>query len=238
MGEAFNEGPRQKPWEMPGAGSVSFPITHKNAETQKWFNQGVALLHSFWFYEAERSFRWCLQLEPDNAMAWWGLARSQSGGKRGKEFLQEAVKRKSGVSERERMYIEADAASQLPEIGEKAGDGNGRRILERLVMKFPDDLEAKAFLALDTMGENRMGTELLVRDVLSKAPDHPGAHHYRIHNWDGKDPEFALVSCRRYGEIAPAVGHALHMPGHVYAGAGMWQEAAIAMDAATRVEKR
>jgi peroxiredoxin len=238
MGEGFNEGPRQKPWEIPGTGTVSFPITHKNAETQKWFNQGVVLLHSFWYYEAERSFRWCLQLEPDNAMAWWGLARSQSGGKRGKEFLQEAVKRKASVTERERMYIESDAASVLPEVGEKADGRAGRLIMERLVMKYPDDLEAKAFLALDTMGENRMGTELLIREILAKAPNHPGAHHYRIHNWDGKDPEFALESCRKYGEVAYGIGHAVHMPGHVYAGAGMWHEAAISMDAATRVEKK
>jgi peroxiredoxin len=238
MGEGFDEGPRQKPWEIPGAGHVSFPITHKNAETQKWFNQGVALLHSFWYYEAERSFRWCLQLEPENAMAWWGLARSQSGGKRGKEFLQEAVKRKANVTVRERLYIESDAAGALPELGAKTEEQRGRQILERLVMKYPDDLEAKTFLALDMMGGARMGAELLIREVLAKAPDHPGAHHYRIHNWDGKDPEFALVSCRRYSEVAPAVGHAVHMPGHIYAGAGMWHEAAISMDAATRVEKK
>ena len=185
MGEGFNEGPRQKPWEMPGVGKVSFPITHKNAETQKWFNQGVALLHSFWYYEAERSFRWCLQLEPDNAMAWWGLAQSQSGGKRAKEFLQEAVKRKGSVSERERLYIGADAAGLLPELGVKGEEMQRRRLLERLVMKYLDDLEAKTFLALDMMGSARMGAELLIREVLAKAPDHPGAHHYRIHNWDG-----------------------------------------------------
>lgn len=237
IGEGFDEGPRQRPWEIPGAGHVSFPITHSKPETQKWFNQGIALLHSFWYYEAERSFRWCLKLEPDNAMAWWGLARSQAGAKRGKEFLQEAVKRKAGVTDRERLYIEADAAVQLPGIGEKPEGRKGREVLERLVMRYPDDLEAKAFLALDTMIDNRMGTELLVREILAKAPDHPGAHHYRIHNWDGKDPEFALASCRRYGEVAPAIGHARHMPGHVYAGAGMWHEAAISMDAATRVEK-
>ena len=238
MGEGFNEGPRQKPWEMPGVGHVSFAITHKNPETQKWFNQGVALLHSFWYYEAERSFRWCLQLEPENAMAWWGLAGSQAGGKRAKEFLQEASKRKGGVSERERLYIEADVAGLIPDLGAKGDEQQRRNLLERLVMKYPDDLEAKAFLALNMMGSARMGAELLIREILAKAPDHPGAHHYRIHNWDGKDPEFALVSCKRYGEVAYGIGHAVHMPGHVYAGAGMWHEAAISMDAATRVEKK
>lgn len=132
IGAGFNEGPRQRPWEIPGAGRVHFAITHKNPETQKWFDQGVALLHSFWFYEAERSFRWCLQLEPDNAMAWWGLARSQSGQERGKEFLQEAVKRKGSVSERERLYIEADTAGALPELGASSDSRGPRQILERL----------------------------------------------------------------------------------------------------------
>ena len=42
----------------------------------EWFDQGVTLLHSFWDYEAERAFRWCLKLEPENAMVYWGLARA------------------------------------------------------------------------------------------------------------------------------------------------------------------
>lgn len=79
IGESLNEGPRQKAWEFQGAGKVDFPIRHKNPETQKWFNQGVALLHSFWYFEAERAFRWCLHLEPDNAMAWWGLFHAAQG---------------------------------------------------------------------------------------------------------------------------------------------------------------
>ena len=104
-GEALDSGPRQKPWEIKLIGDTPFPITHKNPEVQKWFNQGNALLHSFWYYEAERSFRWCLKLEPENAMAWWGLSRAAQG-TRGKEFLREAVKRKGTVTERERWYIE------------------------------------------------------------------------------------------------------------------------------------
>src|SRR5579864_126028 len=78
-GQTFDVGPREKPWPMAGIGNAPFPITTKNPEVQQWFNQGNALLHSFWYYEAERSFRWCLKLEPDNAMAYWGLARSSSG---------------------------------------------------------------------------------------------------------------------------------------------------------------
>ena len=45
---------------------------------QTWFDQGNTLLHNFWWFEAERSFRWCLKLDPECAMAYWGLARATS----------------------------------------------------------------------------------------------------------------------------------------------------------------
>ncbi|MBM3810786.1 MAG: redoxin domain-containing protein [Acidimicrobiia bacterium] len=240
-GEAFDSGPRARPWEMKGTGQVSFPITAKNPEVQKWFNQGIVLLHSFWEYEAERAFRWCLKLEPDNAMAWWGLARATSG-ERSEEFVREAAKRKASVSERERLYIQAlEALHQRNPLRDRGDDyrereGEYRKVLESISVKYPDDMEARAMLALSGLGENRYGTERIVREILAAQPDHPGAHHYRIHNWNYHEPEQALESCRRYGEIAPGVGHALHMPGHVYATVGMWHEAAISMNSATRVE--
>ena len=95
-----------------------FPITTKVPEVQAWFDQGNTLLHSFWFEEAERSFRWCLKLDPDCAMAYWGLARCGLNWfargpldtpelKRYLDFLNEASRRKAAVSERERLYIEA-----------------------------------------------------------------------------------------------------------------------------------
>lgn len=242
-GEEFDVGPRQKPWEMSGIGRVHFPITTQNKEVQKWFDQGVTLLHSFWDYEAERAFRWCLKLEPENAMAYWGMARA-TGDKRSVEFIREAAKRKQKVTERERLHIESLEALYISErLRDRDDDYRQRnreykKILESIAVKYPDDMEAKALLALANMGDSRYGTELIVREILARQPDHPGAHHYRIHNWNYHEPEQALESCRRYGQIAPGVGHALHMPGHVFATAGMWHEAAISMDSATRAEKR
>ncbi len=245
-GAAFDSGPRQKPWVMEGIGSAPFPITTKNPEVQKWFNQGNAMLHSFFFYEAERAFRWCLKLEPDNAMAYWGLANAAQGD-RAQDFIREAVKRKDKVTERERLYIEASAAAVLPKPGSFQRDAPGAsedarresiKKLETLCLKYPDDMEARAYLALSTMGGDRYGTELVIREVLAKEPMHPGAHHYRIHNWDYHEPQTALESCRKYTDAVPNIGHAQHMPGHIYSIVGMWNEAAISMDAATRVEKR
>ena len=245
LGDAFDSGPREKPWKMQGIGEAHFPITTKNPEVQQWFDQGNALLHSFDFYEAERSFRWCLKLEPENAMAYWGLARAINGD-RGKDMIREAVKRRGQASEREKLYIDYLAAQMLPdplrtsdkpETAEQT-QHRAAKFLETLCVKYPDDMEAKALLALDKMGDDRYGTELIIREILTKQPDHPGAHHYRIHNWDYHEPEQALASAKRYGEIVPGIGHALHMPGHIYSIVGMWNEAAISMDSATRAEKQ
>ena len=194
-GEPFDTGPRTKPWPIPGIGEAHFAITTKNPEVQRWFDQGNALLHSFWYYEAERAFRWCLKLEPDNAIAYWGLARA-AGEERALDFAREALKRKDHVSERERLYIESLAAQLLPDpLRDKDGppnyqDRNRRykKILETICIKYPDDMEARALLALANMGDSRYGTELMIREILAKQPGHPGAHHYRIHNWTTMSP--------------------------------------------------
>jgi peroxiredoxin len=242
-GEAFDVGPRTRPVEMKDIGVANFPITHKNPETQKWFNQGNALLHSFWDYEAERSFRWCLKLEPENAMCYWGLARA-AGDERSAAFIKEAAKRKATVSDRERLYIEALEARERTDTLRDRGDDyqdrarDYKKILESICVKYPDDMEAKLLLALANMGDSRYGTETILREVQAKLPNHPGVHHYRIHNWNYHEPEQALKSAAKYGQVAPNIGHALHMPGHIYATVGMWNEAATAMDAATRTEVR
>ena len=70
-GEAFNEGPRQRAYLIPGMANVDFPVTTKNEEAQKFFNQGVSALHGFWYLEAERAFRQVNKLDPDCAMAYW-----------------------------------------------------------------------------------------------------------------------------------------------------------------------
>lgn len=250
QGTAFDSGLRQRPWKMEGIGHTHFPITTKVPEVQEWFDQGNTLMHSFWFEEAERSYRWCLKLDPDCAMAYWGLARTglnwfargpidEPELKRYVDFLTEAIRREDSITPRERMYIEAWATAYSSEFKGKERMQKLAKELQKIVLKYPDDVEAKALFALYTVGGgNALGTELVIRQVLEKEPDHPGAHHYRIHNWDHVDPEQALASCQQYGVVAPRIGHADHMPGHNYTKMGLWREAARSMDTATRVELR
>lgn len=247
MGTAFDTGMRTRPKALEGIGNAPFPITTSNPEVQKWFNQGNALLHSFWWEESERAFRWCLKLDPDCAMAYWGLAQggynwfapsrvSNDPKDRYQVFLQEAVKRKGKVSDRERMFIEAWEHAFKPGASNPAK--TLRDELGKIVAKYPDDVEAKVLLAFYNIdnGGSRSEAQRLIAEVLAVRPDHPGAHHATIHLWDYRDPVMALKSCQAYGTLAPRVGHALHMPGHAFSKMGMWHEAARAMDAATRTE--
>jgi peroxiredoxin len=236
FGEAYDEGPRERPSKIAGIGATHFAITTKNPDVQMWFDQGNTLLHSFWYYEAERAFRWASKLEPENPMPYLGLARSVGGGARARAFMKEATRRKDSASARERAYIEAFEIQHNTDIPASERRNKFVRAIESLVMKYPEDIEAKALLGDLKMGQDRVGTDLLMRQVLAVDPKHPGAHHYRIHNWDDEDGALALDSCRAYGDIAPGIGHALHMPGHIYAGVGMFHESAISLDSATRAE--
>ena len=64
---------------LEGQGTVHFPITTKSPEAQKFFDQGVAQMHSFWAREAERSFLQAAQLDPEAPMPHWGIAMVAAG---------------------------------------------------------------------------------------------------------------------------------------------------------------
>ena len=67
----------------------------------------------------------------------------------------------------------------------------------------------------------------ILRGLLVKAPDHPGVHHYIIHGFEGSSfAKDAWPSCEKYVQLVPNIPHALHMPGHIYAQTGRWEDAA------------
>ena len=76
-GSTFDEGPRSAAYLMDGlSDQVHFPVEGLTELAQKFFNQGITQQHGFWHFEAERSFRQVALLQPDCAMAYWGMARA------------------------------------------------------------------------------------------------------------------------------------------------------------------
>lgn len=91
---------------MGKTGGPEFPITTNNELALQFMNQGVGQLHGFWFWEAERSFRQVALLDPDCAMAYWGMAMAnKNNAGRAKGFIRHAIKLKDKSSAREQLYL-------------------------------------------------------------------------------------------------------------------------------------
>jgi tetratricopeptide (TPR) repeat protein len=162
---------------LEGQGTINFPITTKSAEAQRFFNQGVAQMHSFWAREAERSFLQAAKLDPEAPMPQWGIAMVSAGdwrprfqldsyatlfGKSGngrppaKSRALDAARKAvelSGVpgkaTEVEKLYIAAVMARRNPRT--KNPDEDFVKGLRAVLAKAPDDVEAKTYLALMLM---------------------------------------------------------------------------------------
>ncbi|HEX4071167.1 MAG TPA: peroxiredoxin family protein [Planctomycetaceae bacterium] len=230
-GEEFNQGPRQKAYLMGGTGDVHFAVSSKNPLVQKFIEQGIGQLHGFWFSEAERSFRQAARLDPNCGIAYWGMAQAaQLNPARAAQFAAEAVRHKTGLSERERMYIDA------------LTNDSGYRAL---MAKYPDDLEAKAF-EIWRLFPKGSATGAAVGDldyamglahtILRVNPMHP-IHHAVIHIADSTNRyRSGLESAAKSGDSAPSIGHMWHMPAHIYTPLKRYAEAAWQLEASLRTE--
>ena len=222
-------------------GTVSFPTSCAPA-VQKSFERGVALLHSFAYEEAGQQFQEIERQDPRCAIAYWGEAMSlyhllwmrtsDADIKRGQELLNKAQAIKA-KTQRERDYIAALAAFYRAPA---KGDYDQRTEAYAAAMKhvyeiYPKDMEAAVFYALALLGsgpdetENAKQAIAILNRLFEKNPDHPGIAHYLIHACD--NPNFAqqgLAAARVYAGIAPSSPHALHMPSHIFARLGLWQD--------------
>ncbi len=232
-------------------GRIDFP-TSAPAEAQKHFLRGALLLHSFEYDDAAEEFREAQKLAPGFAMAYWGEAMTynhplwmeQDAGSARKILDRLAPTKEARLAkaptEREKMYLEAVETLYGP--GDKAtNDRAYAGAMRRLHEKFPEDENAAAFYALALLGTcegkrdtaTYMEAAAIAEEVFAKNPLHPGAVHYLIHCYD--DPAHAPLGmrvARVYAKIAPAAGHALHMPSHIFFASGMWEEAAASNTAA------
>ena len=244
-GEAFNEGPRQQAFLMPGMPNITFPATTSSPEAHKFFVQGVGQIHGFWYFEAERSFRQAAAIDPDFAMAYWGMAMAnKSNTKRSKEFIAEAVSRKESVTDREQRYIDSmDKYLNADAKDKKARGANYAKALESLIYEYPEDFEARALLALhlwnnrssNNMAFSHLAVDALLQQVFQHNPMHP-CHHYRIHLWDYQRAKTALTSANKCGQTSPGIAHMWHMPGHIYSKLKRYDDACWQQEASARVD--
>lgn len=245
-------------------GSHHHTITTANPQAQRFFDQGLILVFAFNHPEAIRSFQEAARLDPQCAMAWWGVALAYGPNINQPmpdeavgpawEALQKALQLAPNASDQERAYIEALALRYLPQPPKDRAklDLAYADAMRQVAQRYPDDLDAQTLFAealMDTMpweywtkeGQPKPATrEVLasLETVLAKDPDHPGANHYYIHAVEASpNPERALASAHRLGNIAPDAGHLVHMPAHIYLRLGMYHDATLANERAIAADQ-
>ncbi|HKS04863.1 MAG TPA: hypothetical protein VJR92_01000 [Gemmatimonadaceae bacterium] len=226
-------------------GNVTFPVTC-NVEAQKRMSTAIAMLHSFWFPEARKTFESVVAADPKCGIAYWGVAMTHFGNPiaggttaqgqaDGWAAIQKGVAAGAG-SDRDRAYIDAGVAL----FRDHATANNRTRMaayevaLKSIVDRFPDDTEAKIFHAVMmvanapptdlTFAQQKKAAETLTA-LVKLQPKHPGLVHYIIHAFDSPPlANLALDAARQYANLAPAAPHALHMPSHTFTRLGLWDE--------------
>jgi tetratricopeptide (TPR) repeat protein len=234
---------------MEGIGDANLKITTNSDAAQAYFNQGLRLLHDFWYFESYRAFKEAARLDPSAAMAYWGEFEALNTGGPVNENAQAALQKASSladkISEHERFYIRA-AEHQIHEDkpDEKAAY---RREMETLVDRFPDDVDAQALLALAVMSgydtedrprEGQLYSQSILRNILAAHPENAAANHYWIHAMeDSSRPELALHSADVLASMAPNSGHMVHMPGHIYWRVGDYEKSRQSFVDSVRVDE-
>jgi tetratricopeptide (TPR) repeat protein len=228
---------------LAGLSDHTHPIATANPEAQKYFDMGLNLYFAFNKEESERAFRKAAELDPKAPMPQWGIAyalgpdintpRVPERDQGAFEAIAKARSLAASGAEAERDYVEAMASrySTDPKADLRALDKVYRTMMKQVMQKYPDDLDAATIYAESVMdlnpwkfwgpdGKPAADTpEILavLESVLRRDPGHIGANHFYIHAVEASpNPERALPSAVRLESAAPAAGHLVHMPGHIY----------------------
>src|SRR5947209_4422065 len=223
-------------------GIVHFPSSCLAAE-QKPVERGVAMLHSFWYEEAEKQFQQIEKNDPKCAIAHWGLAMSlwhQLWNRPDRAVLDRGGAELKSAKSLPGTPREKDYISALSKFYEHPGKPYQKRVtayskaMEKVYAKNSDDHEAAAFYALsllaaepdhDKTNATRKQAAAVLEKLFAEEPNHPGVAHYLIHTYDRPDmAQLGLPAARKYAQLAPAAPHALHMPAHIFARLGLWQD--------------
>lgn len=226
-------------------GKVTFP-TSCDPSVQPQFERGVAMLHSYWFIQARKTFEAVLQQDPNCAIAYWGIAVDLLGNTlaatptpQNLQMAWEALEKARAIgakTPRERDWIEALSAyyRDHEKVPVETRLLAYTKAMEQVTQRYPDDFEAWVFYALtlqasapkaDKTYANQLKSAAILERLLQQQPEHPGVAHFLIHAYDYPPlAEKGLPAARRYAGLAPAASHARHMPSHIYSMVGLWED--------------
>src|SRR6266446_5612808 len=249
-----------------GLGSYSRKVTTNSAEAQGYFDQGLGFLQGFNHRAAIRAFQQAAELDPECAMAHWGVAlacgphiNSTAVPPPVAEFawkeLERAQKNVGNASPVERALIGALAkryANPQPEDRSWLDRAYADAMREEW-KKYPRDPDIGALFAEAMMnlrpwdqwtpeGKPQPGTDEIIATldaVLKLKPNHPLANHLYIHAVEASpNPEHAIAAADRLRNLQPGLAHSVHMPSHIDIRTGQWLKAVDTNAKAVEADQR
>lgn len=247
-----------------GLGRHHRAISTGSTQAQRYFDQGLTLAYAFNHDEAIRSFTEAARLDPQCAMAWWGIAlcngphiNNPAMDEQRSAAAWAAVEKARSIhagTDVERRLIQAVAArySPDPQAPRAPLDQAYAAAMRDLWRDFPNDADIGCLFAESMMdlrpwdlwtldGRAQEGTpEILatLERVLQLDPMHPGANHLYIHAVEASPhPERAVAAADRLRTLAPGAGHLVHMPAHIDVRTGKWAAAAEANRRAIKADQ-
>lgn len=243
-----------------GLGHLHHPIATPSAQAQAFFDQGLTFVYAFNFLEAVHSFQRAAELDPRSPMPYWGIALARGPSFNAAHVnaarerlayvaIQRALTLASTAPENEQAYVAALARrfSGDPDTDQNILAKSYAQAMRGVYEHYPDDPDAATLYAESLMdlhawnlwtsaglpNENTDQVLTVLRSVLRRWPDHLGANHYYVHALEASPhPELALASAARLATLAPAAGHLVHMPAHLFMRTGDYAAAAAATEAA------
>ena len=246
-----------------GLGGIHFPVSTKNTEVQKFFDQGLMLSFAFNHAEAGRSFFEATRLDSSCAMCWWGFAYvlgpNYNGGmekdnfQRAYDAVQKAKQKSGSCTQKEKDLIEALSFrySNDTTIARLVLDSSFAVAMRKVFQKYPDDatlasLFAESLLDLHPWNLWRKDGNIqpwtseiisVLKRSLALDPRHVGANHFYIHAMEmSQQPEMALISANLLIDLVPGSGHLVHMPSHTYIRIGRYHDGVVANEKAVMVD--
>lgn len=240
---------------LEGVGNAHLPITTTVPRAQRFFDQGLRLSYAFNHPEALRAFKEAQRLDPACAICWWGEALVLGPNinapipppeheQQAWNAVRQAQRLRKGKTRKEQALIDALSRRYAASVStRKPLDEAYVRAMADVARGFPDDLDVQTLYAEALMdltpwdfwtrdGQPTVHTETIMRTldaVLAKDPQHAGANHFTIHVLEAsKAPERSLAAADRLAALAPAAGHMVHMPAHIYIRTGFYERAAEA----------
>ncbi|MEP6586735.1 MAG: hypothetical protein ABJB70_08400 [Candidatus Udaeobacter sp.] len=249
-----------------GLGSYSRKITTDSTEAQRYFDQGFAFLHGFNHRAAIRAFQQAAEIDPECAMAHWGVALAcgphinsiavpPPAAELAWKELGLAQKNAGNASPVERALIGALAKRYAnPQPEDRSGlDRAYADAMREVWKKYPKDPDVGALFAEAMMnlrpwdqwtpdGNPQPGTDEIIATldaVLKINPNHPLANHLYIHAVEASpNPERAMAAADRLRNLQPGLAHNVHMPSHIDIRTGQWLKAVDTNAKAVEADQR